>query len=267
MDWQQGESVEHLYQKHYDFKQYSTARKIKWLSSCVQDLETLHISGRLFGDMKLGNSILNLANDTLKLIDFGAVQKVDSAKDFFYTPAFTDQSEGEPKKLASDMFAIGYLISILFPELFIDDVGIYRMPIFGQIRVEHISEKRTDVTFTNSDQAILSLHEALMEKNQENRCTNQQVILFCTKMLEMLANKKEISSNELHSLLSTTINRGQFEVEDALRGSKRPAKFGAVMQNREAASEPTGSLFAQTMKVKTESGDHVEGVMEPIHKM
>lgn len=259
-DWQTGESLEQMEKNNFRFSDYSIARRLKWLASLNEDLDRLHSSGYLFGDLKPGNCILDLNTDTMRLIDFGSAQKVDSRKKYCATRGYIDTKEGSqgfPKKLASDMYAFGYIISCIFPELINDEmmavcarVNMMGKEILIPIGAKHIAERRKDVTFTDTDMAILSLFDAVMETAQKDRCTSQQVKSFLQTFQGMLSTKNQIDHNELNNLLSSTINRNEFEVEDAFRGSRRPAKFGATAKKREAVNAPVETLFAQTKKNK-----------------
>ncbi len=259
-DWQPGDSLKSMGDKKINFADYSLTRKLKWLASLTQDIDRLHRSGYLFADLKPGNCILDLSTDTMRLIDFGSTQKVDSKQKYAATPGFIDPEEGFPKKLASDMYALGYIISYIFPELFVDKMMVlglraHRMgrEVFFPIGMKHVSEKRKDVTFTDTNMAILSLYDAAMEPAQQDRCTSEQVQSFLQTFQGMLSTKNQIDHNELNNLLSSSINRNEFVVEDALRGSRRPAKFGATAKKREAVNAPVETLFAQTKKNKVDT--------------
>ena len=256
MEWQQVDSLKKMLDANVDFSKYTRVSKLKMLLSLAICLDTIHKDDCIFADLKPDNCVSD--KDTLKLIDFGSTQKIDSTKTFSKTLGYFDEIEGSPKKHASDMFAFGYIVSALHPELFIDDLkkAIGRIMPNGEIyihtKAKHNVEKRKDVNFTETDKAILALLDAAMERKQEDRCTSQQVVKFCKLLIQMLANKDEIDSNELHTLLSTTINRNVFEVEDALRSCKRPAKFGAVPQKQDTSTTLTDGLYAQTKKEKPE---------------
>lgn len=246
MAWQPGEDLRDM-TEWADLATFSRLQKIRWILSIAIDLEQLHKDGRLHADLKLEQCIRSL--DSMKLIDFGCAQKVDSTKGFCCSRGYIDVLEGQPRKLASDMFALGYIVAPLHPELIHDELHI-EVNEYGDRIFNHVSEKRKDVKFTYTDQAILSLYEALMEPRQEDRCTNQQVILFCQMLLEMLSVKDELDENDLNKLLSATINRNEFVIEDALRGSMRPAKFGATPKKREAVNAPVTTLYAETKRAK-----------------
>lgn len=258
-DYQPGDDLQKMIDQHARFSDYSYERRFKWLSSLIEDIEILHVSGHLYADLKPGNCVLNLNTDSMKLIDFGSAQKVDSKKTYCATPGFIDPKEGSPKKLASDMYAFGFIISCLFPELFVDDFlvllkkgNFMGIEVIIPVGAKHVSEKRKDVAFTDTDRAILSLYDAVMESAQADRCTSQQVKLFCHTFRELLSTKKQIDKNELDHLLSATINRNTFEVEDALRGSRRPAKFGATAKKREAVTPTVETDSDQTKKNKVD---------------
>lgn len=259
-DWQPGDSLKSMEDKKINFADYSLTRKLKWLASLTQDLDRLHRSGYLFADLKPGNCILDLSTDTMRLIDFGSTQKVDSNKKYAATPGYIDPKEGFPKKLASDMYALGYIISCIFPELFNDEMmavcmraNLLGKEILIPIGAKHIAERRKDVTFTDTSMAILSLFDAVMEPAQQDRCTSEQVKSFLQTFQGMLSAKNQINHYELNNLLSSSINRNEFVVEDALRGSRRPAKFGATAKKREAVNAPVETLFAQTKKNKVDT--------------
>lgn len=233
-EWQTGESLEDF---KGDFSSYTYSRRLKWLTSALTELNKLHANFRLHGDIKPGNIIVDVAQDKLKFIDFATTQKVNSTKDFVASPMYVDMKEGKPKKLASDMFAMGYIVARLFPELFTFSVnrqlaamqrgGMTMLAVVA--RPPYVLDKNITDNVTNKEQAIYALVDAMMEECAELRCTSQQALQFCENAAaHLVINGETLTVNNLKSLLDTTINGNSYVTEDALRGSIRPSKFGAI---------------------------------------
>jgi hypothetical protein len=159
---------------------------------------------------------------------------------------FLDMNEGDPKKLSSDMFSMGYILCCLFPELL--DIGVkmeQRLIVEkGALMVAtvaippYMTRKIITDHLTPAENAVHALYDAMMEASAEDRCTSEQALQFCTEISARLQNGNTLSAAELQNILGTTINRNTYSVEDALRDSVRPAKFGAIAEVRALKKAP-----------------------------
>src|SRR3990167_7103086 len=233
--WQQGsEVIENMKMNEDYYFGFSDAQRLQWLASGFEELDRLHANFRLHGDLKAQNFVLDEAANKLRMIDFATVQKVNSGKKFAVTPLFTDMKEGNPRKTGSDMFSMGYLVAVMFPELFKLAVTKEKERIMsprGEVQLmrsiipPYLVKKIGNPALSATEKAVIALLDALMEPNTEDRCTSQQALQFCNSLAAMLSVKTDIEEQDLATLLTSSINRNVYEVEDAMRGSKRPAKI------------------------------------------
>lgn len=254
-DWQQGEDlIDFIVTYKTDFSTFTVAQRLKWLASGLTELNKLHAHFRIHADIKPDNFILDIAHDTLHLIDLGSAQKINSTKELAATECYIDMHEGKPRKTGSDMFGMGYVVATLFPELF----NMKRMTMmYANIIFETISpyqiHKCKKAGLSNNEKAVTALLDAMIEPAAENRCTSQQALQFCNNLSTMLIAKNDIDDLDLKILLEGSINRNVYEVEDALRGSKRPAMFGAVKVVKPTqVTAPATAMFAPAKKQKVD---------------
>lgn len=255
-EWQRGENLESLRMK-IDFTTLPLARRIKWLASGLNDLNKMHAAFRIHADMKPLNFIVDMDTDQMKLIDMGAAQKINSPKDKVATPGFIDLKEGYPKKMASDMYSMGKIMSFMFPELYKWEIGFISIPMMvpnapnieQKVAISYFTKIKT-TNLTPIESALMQLVDAMMEATAEHRCTCEQALQFCNGLLQKIVNE-QITPEELKDLLTTTINRKEFTVEDALRDSSRPA-FMATRSQEEPrivgskVIEPPAEIVAPT---------------------
>lgn len=259
-EWQRGEDLATLSEK-IDFKTLPLARRIHWLASGLNDLEKFHAAFRIHADMKPLNFIVDMATDQMKLIDMGAAQKINSPKDKVTTPGFIDLKEGFPKKMASDMYSMGKIMSFMFPDLYKCDVRAISLPmkvpnaphINVDVGISYFTKIKT-TNLTPIESALMQLVDAMMEATAEHRCTCEQALKFCNGLLQKIVND-QITPEELTDLLNTTINRKEFTVEDALRDSSRPALIATRTQEEprivgSKVIEPPSEIVAPTSAKK-----------------
>jgi ankyrin repeat protein len=251
--WNNGIDVAKII-KHDLLKQSTFANRLQWLVSGLNDLNILHLNYRLHGDIKCENFVVNLNENVMKLIDFGATQKVDSKKEYVFTLAYLDPNCFKPKTLAADMYAMSIFIAAIFPELFNIETKPTTQVITNAgeatkaavVPKPHITKKKV-ADITPIEHAIMNLYDALQEVNPENRCTSEQALQYCQNILAKLTPEGDIHPDELQNITDATINRSSFTVEDAMRGSERPARF-------QAATAPTPAIA----KVRTIDNKAIE---------
>lgn len=252
-EWQPGEDILEL--SKIKFESLTFAQRLKWLASGLADLNKLHHHFRMHGDIKVTNFIIDTTTDSMKLIDMGGAQKINSPKLKVSSLGFMDPNEGKPKKMASDMYAMGKVMAFLFPELYkcekIRTAFVYTEPHeerkTANIEIAQFIQLKI-ANLTPIESAVIQLVNAMMDAAAENRCTSEQALQFCSGLLEKMVGN-EIDPASLAELLDATINRKDFTVEDALRDSSRPALFAAQAEERKAgdkAVEPPAAIVDST---------------------
>ncbi len=216
-------------------KNASFATRLKWLATGLNDVNTLHLNYRLHGDIKCENFVVNQTAKVMKLIDFGAAQKVDSKKEYVCTLAYLDPNCFKPKTMAADMFAMSVVIAALFPELFSIEIKQTEQVVTKKSEETrtamapkpHITKIKT-ADITPMEHAIMNLYDALKEAKPEDRCSSEQALQYCQNILAAMTPDEQIGPDMLQKITDATINRSEFSIEDAMRGSERPARFRAA---------------------------------------
>lgn len=199
-DWQREKGL-HLYNAS-ELLQVPIDKKLLCLKSGLADLNTLHQHYRVHGDVKCQNFILDLNNETLKLIDFGISHKRGSPKSFAWTPAYNDPHTCEDH-FCKDLYALGIVTMYLFPEIYTISFNKNKVDVFVKKSI-----------FTITEQAIINLVNSMMHSNSSLRCTSEGALTYCN---ELLNHFNLIDERLLETIANSTINRSPSTVEDIFR--------------------------------------------------
>ena len=91
-------------------------KRMRCLISGLTELNALHANYRLHGDISNNNYMLDLENETMRLIDFGSTHKAGLGKTFKTTYAFDDPHH-YGNSICRDLYAMGKVIESIFPEI------------------------------------------------------------------------------------------------------------------------------------------------------
>ena len=176
-------------------------KRLKCLRAGLSDLDTLHTKFRVHGDIKPSNFVIDLANSSMHLIDFGTSRKQGSKKSFALTLDFIDPINSS-NHFAKDIYLMTFVVATLFPEWFEKDL------------TKKIKTPKSSLP--SSTQAIINLFDSMSHKEIGKRCTANSALRYCDELIKILENKDEISDEVLNS-----IHDSEVTVEDALRGRMR----------------------------------------------
>lgn len=199
-EWQRGKSANQY--SSSELLQVSIENRLRCLSSGLADLNILHQSYRIHGDVKELNFVLDLNNTSMKLIDFGTSHKKGSSKSFGWTSAYSDPHEyGD--HFGKDLYAMGFVTMYLFPE-------IYKVSFQnGRISTDVIK-----TNFTIVEQAIVNLVNSMMNSDVNSRCTSEEAHHYCN---ELITHFNQMDAERLGTIANTTISRVAPTVEHLFR--------------------------------------------------
>jgi serine/threonine protein kinase len=191
-------------------KQASLKSRLICVADGIKQLETLHVNNIVHGDIKPDNFILDLENNTLKLIDFSGVHQQGSTKNFAYTEDYMEGNSRDyvPNQYGVDIYLVGIAAAYIFPELYdAVDVG-------GKRRIQ-LSSNVTSLTPVQ--RAIVILVGAMQCPVMEERCTSKDALLYCQKLIE---NFDHLTHDKLTHITQETLER-ELTLEHAIRGKMR----------------------------------------------
>lgn len=198
-DWQQGKGL-HCYRAD-ELKKAPMQNRLACLRDGLSQLNTLHAHGRVHGDIKDQNVILDFQALSMKLIDFGGTHRQASRKSFAFTPAYADpRFKGD--HYCRDMYAMGLVAMQLFPELFTVHVDALTV----RFKVQKVRP-------TVIEQAVLELIAAMMRDDFDARCTSEAALRYCDSLLA----QETLDRKVLETVKNATIARCHKTVEDVLR--------------------------------------------------
>lgn len=199
-EWQRELSLDHYHAN--ELLQIPMEKRLRCLSSGLTDLNTLHQHYRIHGDVKCQNFILNLNNESMKLIDFGTSHKKASTKSFGWTAAYSDpHCFGD--HFCKDLYAMGLVSMYLFPEIYTVSFENGKANIL--VHKSH---------FTVHEQAIVNLVQSMMHSEPHLRCTSEHALNYCNQLLNQF---NQIDNSLLEDLTSSSMNRAHSTLEDKLR--------------------------------------------------
>ncbi|STX28274.1 Serine/threonine-protein kinase D [Legionella beliardensis] len=200
--WQRDKGL-HLYSRDNELLQIPLGNRLRCLSAALAELNILHRNHRVHGDIKCQNLVLNLKKLSLKLIDFGSAHKVGSAKMFARTRAYKDPYfSGD--HFSKDLYAMGLVVMYLFPE-------VYTITFDKDKTSASLVNKPN---FTVPERAIINLVNSMMHSNINVRCTSEDALDYCNKLL---ANFNKLNLFMLETITNSSLHYDKLTVEQALR--------------------------------------------------
>lgn len=190
--------------------QASYETRLQCLCQALLQLDTLHAHHRIHGDVKPSNVIIDLTLAFMKLCDFSGSIKFGSRHQASYTEFFSEGSR-DPNHFYSDMYCMGVVVALLFPELYQDNWR-GRQSFYFNERIAFTLLKESNVTLI--EQAIIKLVDSMMNPIAAARCTSESAYRYCQALV---ANLTHLDEAILQQITNTTINNPNITVEDVLR--------------------------------------------------
>lgn len=174
--------------------------RVAWIASGLSDLNILHENHLIYGDLHDNNLIVNFANNTMKIIDFGSVHKLGQ-RAHAKNPDYTEAGRKRSDDMLHDSYIMGLISAQIFPELFRVS---FEMPRVIQIKVANL---------TVIERAIVKLATAFMNPDIQARCTSEAALTYCNELMQY----ENLDQVALERIASTTIESPQSTVEKVLR--------------------------------------------------
>lgn len=184
-DWVSGKSFHRI--SSSELMQQTIENKIRCFIFVLSELNILHNHLRGHNDISNDNVLIDFANASMRLIDFGYSKKGLSV-------------------ITNDIGDLGIIFSKFFPELFRET--IYN---FKNIIVVH-KQKLTCI-----EQAIVDLVMSMVNEQPNLRCTSKDALEYCKALIQNIPN---LNDEKLESIKNSTINHANRTVEDILRGRR-----------------------------------------------
>lgn len=196
-----------------ELMQSSYEDRLQCLSLALAELNTLHQHNRIHGDLKPLNFILNLKSKSMHIIDFGGSIKFGSGKIAAHTNFFNEyHSWGQ--HFHSDLYAMGIIAKMLFPELYRFD-NQHKTSYFLDEVATFTLLKQSNLSII--EKAIIQLIDAMQHQDKNIRCTSEDASSYCKKIIEKLTHLDDIALDEI---IQSTIARTNATVEDILREAR-----------------------------------------------
>jgi tRNA A-37 threonylcarbamoyl transferase component Bud32 len=216
-DWVRGKSMSDLIIDRYNFSHLSMNQRFNLLVSLFEDVKRLHDNNAVHRNINPENVMLSVTDKTMCLIEMDAAGKI--GKQHLKDANRYRDIYSEKYGAMSDMYSLGYIVAMMFPELF-----VIQEEINSAISYKYVLQTKQS-SLNNLEIAAALLRAALMHEVPGHRCTVNQALQFCKKIVEKLGYEEQIAGADLFKILGDTINRKHFEVEDGFLGSSRPKYF------------------------------------------
>lgn len=196
-----------------EFMLLSFKVRLQCLASGLAELDILHQSYRMHGDIKGSNFIVDIDRAVMKLIDFGSVQKPGSRRHAART--FIDPYSYE-HTFSSDVYLMGIVTMEFFPELY--EITFRKPVAFEKVKSQ----------FSPEEQAIVNLVDSMMHSNPRSRCTVSEALFYCNRLVEHIG---PLSLEQLKLIVEATIHNTEPDVEAILRGCDKTVRRSLINRN------------------------------------
>lgn len=206
--WIQGEDLAHT--PNQEILRYKIDIRFSWLLQPLKQLVLLHQKLRVHGDIKPLNCILNLHEGKLTLIDFGGARKLKKRNyaltltRTYVDPLLPLSNINNHYRTCDDIYQFGYIIALLFPEIFLS------YELSHQMRVSCIQPVENMIPI---QKAIYTLFSNMMSPKREERCTAQRAIDYCEAILA----QPSLSLKKIKQIKQETLG-SCCEVDDIIQG-------------------------------------------------
>ena len=167
--------------------QIPSSIRLQCLLTALRDLQRLHSKHLIHGDVSEANCILDEAQASMRLMDFGNAHRNPHKERYLATRQYCD-----PYRLSTDfpddIYAFGHIVGKLFPP-------------------------NIDRLTTLTDHAIHCLIDSMMALKREQRCLVEDAIAFVEGFLKGVTDE-----NELQQLCLRTLKRENNTVDAVLKG-------------------------------------------------
>lgn len=207
-----------------ELKNTSIESRLRCIISGWTDLTALQQHNLVHCDIAPQNFILDMKANSMKLIDFGGSREFGAndktcAFTYEYTDPYTDRDK---QNFHRDIYSMGLIIMILFPELYKTIPGrqgtVYVYSIWPPPPRE-TSYVLIKTELSIHEQAIVRLAESATHHDVHQRCNTEDALKYCQSVLE---NFSTLDEKLLQNIAAAIINRSNITAEDAFYDSVRP---------------------------------------------
>lgn len=196
--WQVGRALADY--KPGELEALTIVDKLNCLIMALSELNILHARGRVHGDVKAKNLILDLEHKKLRLIDFGSAHKQGAQKRYQPTDGFHDNTMYYLTNydFCDDMYSFGFVVALFFPRLF---------QIEEDTSLEKVSQTivllQDRESYSIVEKAIIDLVFSMIDKNRTARCTSEDAKIYCEALVR---NCTDLDDEVLARLKQETIS-------------------------------------------------------------